>query len=483
MRLAAFSCESSCMQRSLKSLSDEASALKEQGRLGAAIRLLREGVQLYPTNAVAEHNLAAVLGDAGRAKEAETHIRRALAKGLNAPQSWMVLARALVALGEFDEARTAFETAAQLDPGLEDAHLELAQLIWMTTADSNAALQPLDQAIGKYPDMQDLRTIKTRVLMYTVSYAAAYDFAKECLQRWPHNVRLLAVAADAATMAGEIAAALDFSARLMILRPADIAAAELRIHALLAAGQANAALPLVQVMRDADPDDQHALCLQITCWRLLDDDSYKAMYDYDSLVREYRLETPSGWGSLTEYLRDLSAALRTQHKFVAHPFSNSEEGGSKLADLLTLDEPVIRAFREALTPAVDEHVNYLGVGSDPLRRRNTLQWEIDGIWSVLLASNGFHHNHVHPKAWLSSASYIDVPGDVDEGERNGWIKFGQPGIPTDPELPFEHALKPEPGLLVLFPSYMWHGTIPFKSEDSRLTIALDVVPQQLSRSE
>ena len=36
--------------------------------------------------------------------------------------------------------------------------------------------------------------------------------------------------------------------------------------------------------------------------------------------------------------------------------------------------------------------------------------------------------------------------------------------------------KPEPGMLVLFPSYMWHGTIPFVTGDSRLTIAFDIVP-------
>jgi Putative 2OG-Fe(II) oxygenase len=30
--------------------------------------------------------------------------------------------------------------------------------------------------------------------------------------------------------------------------------------------------------------------------------------------------------------------------------------------------------------------------------------------------------------------------------------------------------------LVLFPSYFWHGTVPFESSADRLTIAFDVVP-------
>jgi hypothetical protein len=39
-------------------------------------------------------------------------------------------------------------------------------------------------------------------------------------------------------------------------------------------------------------------------------------------------------------------------------------------------------------------------------------------------------------------------------------------------------VRPEPGLLALFPAYLWHGTVPFSGDpdDTRLTIAFDVVP-------
>jgi hypothetical protein len=35
---------------------------------------------------------------------------------------------------------------------------------------------------------------------------------------------------------------------------------------------------------------------------------------------------------------------------------------------------------------------------------------------------------------------------------------------------------PQPGRLVLFPSMLWHGTVPFSARAERLTIAFDVVP-------
>jgi hypothetical protein len=48
---------------------------------------------------------------------------------------------------------------------------------------------------------------------------------------------------------------------------------------------------------------------------------------------------------------------------------------------------------------------------------------------------------------------------------------------TKPLLDAELSVRPELGLLVLFPSYFWHGTLPFHSEQPRLTVAFDVVPE------
>ena len=48
-------------------------------------------------------------------------------------------------------------------------------------------------------------------------------------------------------------------------------------------------------------------------------------------------------------------------------------------------------------------------------------------------------------------------------------------MPTSPRLQAEHWIQPEPGMLVLFPSYMWHGTAPFFSDETRLTCAFDLV--------
>jgi uncharacterized protein (TIGR02466 family) len=95
-----------------------------------------------------------------------------------------------------------------------------------------------------------------------------------------------------------------------------------------------------------------------------------------------------------------------------------------------------------------------------------------------LRNAGYHASHVHPRGWISSAFYVDLPdGMAQASTQDGCLAFGEPSIATEPPLHAQRVVRPEPGKLVLFPSYFWHGTVPFHSEKTRLTVAFDVVPE------
>jgi hypothetical protein len=120
----------------------------------------------------------------------------------------------------------------------------------------------------------------------------------------------------------------------------------------------------------------------------------------------------------------------------------------------------------------------LGHGTDLTRRRNAMRYRLSGVWSVRLRPQGHHVNHFHGKGWLSSACYIELPATLGARGGEGWLKFGEPSFDSPLKLDPEYFIKPEPGLLALFPSWMWHGTVPFQGQpaDRRLTMAFDVVP-------
>jgi Putative 2OG-Fe(II) oxygenase len=95
----------------------------------------------------------------------------------------------------------------------------------------------------------------------------------------------------------------------------------------------------------------------------------------------------------------------------------------------------------------------------------------EGSWSVRLAAQGFHSQHTHTRGWISSALYVALP-KLDTPPK-GWIEFGSPPPELGLDLPPYTQIEPKSGRLVLFPSTLWHGTVPF-DDGERLTIAFDV---------
>ena len=79
---------------------------------------------------------------------------------------------------------------------------------------------------------------------------------------------------------------------------------------------------------------------------------------------------------------------------------------------------------------------------------------------------------------MSSAFYVSLPPSVsaESARTDGCIQFGQPAAELGLELSPRRVIRPKAGHLALFPSYMWHGTVPFSDDVSRLTVAFDMQP-------
>ncbi len=453
------------------SLAYHAEALKRLGKLDAATQLAERALNANPASFSARHNLASFYGDLQRKQDSERLARSALEIG-DAPETWVVLARALQGQNRFDEAEAAYKAAVQRRANYAEALADLTQLLWMRTGDAALAIGALNSAISAYPQDVQLRVRKARFLQYAGQAQAGYD----------------ALIAGPLDPVGELTAAqlilpedadraLAHVQRVAALAP-DAAPVRLSLtECLLALGRPRDALVQIEAMRRESPDDQLVIALQATAWRMAGDARYDTLYDYDAFVRPAQIDTPPGWADLHTYLAELALALESLHGLETHPVGQSLRGGSQTTTSLTRSEhPAIRAFFQAIDGPIRRYLTAVGPGNDPLRSRNTGDYRIEGCWSVRLRSNGFHTDHVHPRGWLSSACYIRVPKAVKSGGREGWIKFGESGTPTGAPLPAERYIEPALGRLVLFPSYMWHGTAPFSGDDHRMTIAFDVVP-------
>jgi uncharacterized protein (TIGR02466 family) len=162
------------------------------------------------------------------------------------------------------------------------------------------------------------------------------------------------------------------------------------------------------------------------------------------------------------------------HNRKANFLEQSVRGGTQTdGQLFFRDDPMIQHVRNQVQEKVADYIRALPPPDRDhpllLPKRDHIRFE--GSWSVLLRAQGFHSCHTHPNGWISSAFYVAVP--PSSSDHAGWLSFGTP----PPELglalsPFAQ-IEPRPGRLVLFPSTMWHNTLPF-ADGERLSIAFDI---------
>ncbi len=455
-----------------------AEALKSAGKDADRLKVYQRSAQAFPRSGVAEHNVATSFCDLGFYPEAEAAIARSVQKGMNRPETWLVLGRAQQGQDRFDEAKASYQKAIDQRPTYALAHTELAQLVWMQTGDAAAASEFLDAAIEAHPTDPSLRLAKSQVHAAAGETAAAYESIAEAAKSENADLEIQLAAARAALSIDPVKSLEHAEAALARSRWNRDAAELALCEALFANGLPQKAEPILEDLRRRRPQDQHVIAYQATAWRLLNDQRYHALYDYSSLVKSWRVEPPPGWSTTAEFLAELKAALQGLHRLRAHPLNQSVRHGTQTRrNLLNVDDPVIGAFFAAADPVIRRYISELGEGADPFRSRSAGGYAMAGAWSVQLHPGGGRHiDHVHPKGWISSAFYVDLPSVVGAGGKEGWLQFGAPGTPTSPSLPAEFDVRPEPGLLVLFPSYMWHGTLPFTGEARRLSLAFDATP-------
>lgn len=443
----------------------------------AAVSAFRQAIDAAPFNGTAELGLAMALGESGQVAHAELAARQAIAKGADSPGTRYVLGRALCDARRFDDAEAEFRHVLRLQMDHPAAHASLAELIWMRTGDLARATAELDVALSREPELAGLRITKAKLLDSAGHPEHALAELDKGLSGSPQNPALH-LAATQTLIPIDPARALWHAQRCIALASSDPTALGAYADALLATNQANEAAVVASRLHDLNPNDSHAIAVLATAWRRLGDTRYRALYDYANFVKTSTIDVPEGWTNLEDYLEDLAYCLHRQHQFHAHPIHQSVRSGTQISHHLSdLQDAPIRAFAKAVDGPIRRYIAALGKGVDFLRRRNIGNYRLNGLWSVRVRPDGHHLSHYHGKGWLSSACYIELPKSMNNPGGGGWLKFGEPAISGRDSMGPEYFIRPQLGMLVLFPSWMWHATVPFSGdpEERRLTMAFDVV--------
>jgi hypothetical protein len=199
-------------------------------------------------------------------------------------------------------------------------------------------------------------------------------------------------------------------------------------------------------------------------------DEVAALLDVDRLLRTISLDRPAPDGEAGGLATAVQALLlREEGGTVDRDAEQPLSGVPVLKAFHQLDDPAARALTAALREEADRYLRDWAASDHPLahlvRRRFDLR-----AWALYARGNGYSTRHVHSGGWATGVYYpARVPG------AGGDLMVGPPEELGDKSPGWPNAaIRPEPGLLVLMPSYCVHWTVPLEGPGLRTSIAFDL---------
>ena len=97
-------------------------------------------------------------------------------------------------------------------------------------------------------------------------------------------------------------------------------------------------------------------------------------------------------------------------------------------------------------------------------------------WLVSMKSGGKLSAHMHEEGWVSGSVYINVPPKLKTNSGNLVVCIEDEKHTTGKNINQKKIIDVVTGSLCLFPSSLYHYTIPFEAEEERIVLAFDLMP-------
>lgn len=148
-------------------------------------------------------------------------------------------------------------------------------------------------------------------------------------------------------------------------------------------------------------------------------------------------------------------------------------------DLLDWPYPEIRALRGWIGAAIQEMTQF---ARPDIGAAGPVNIDLDGgAWANVLRDGGYHKIHNHPDCDWSGVYYVSTGALAPDGPpENGMIEFLDPRMgatspgPKGPEAMPKLRVPTAAGLMVVFPSWLYHYVNPFRGTGERISVAFNV---------
>ncbi|GAB3290060.1 tetratricopeptide repeat protein [Pseudidiomarina andamanensis] len=364
-------------------------------------------------------------------------------------------------------------------PEYIDAHVALNKLYW-EHGPQEKFLTSIDAALQRLPQSRALKYSLAAHQLMAGRYDNCIQTCTDVLSKFPDWAEFHHLKGSALSRFDRIDEALESFDKALQLQPNVIRHRIDIATTLMRKGQFESALEHLKAAEKLHPHSQEVIAYKALCLHALENPQAERLNDYSNFVKIIPLQAPSDYASTEHFMSELAETLQELHKTHQQPLDQSVRHGTQtVGNLFAQNQPILQTFKQMIATAAESYVAQLpNDPKHPLLSRKTDGVRFTGAWSVRLTENGFHSNHVHPEGWISCCTYIQLPKQVKEDDPThaGWIKFGESGLELPGVEERTYAVCPQVGYCVFFPSYFFHGTVPFHGDGIRMTAPCDISP-------
>lgn len=391
------------------------------------------------------NNLAAAQARIPDHDAALASARRSLALDPQRADSWLGLASLMSNRFDRDaieEGLRAVALVLRAEPDHAGAH-HIAGLLWRKRGDLDRAARHARQAVALAPTDADHVLALGELLLLRKEPGAASGCYRQAAARG--------------------VAAPDIARQLGIALLQDGRAAE-------AAAQLGAALR-------ASPDDQRTIAHLGAALGLSDPDAAERLLGLRRHIHAVRLPPPPGFSGDPEFRLALAHDIRHHSRQRWEPVGLAARQAYLSGDLLADRTPAIVGMEQRLREAIDGFIARCRHDpGDVFLRAIPSRYRLH-VWATQAAQAGHIDTHIHEASWLSGAYYVELPEAIrdEDPTHAGWIEFGRPyrALPPVPDAMLR-TIRPHEGTLLLFPSYLFHRTLPYRGEGERISVSFDL---------
>ena len=454
----------------------QAVALHQDRRFDDAIAVYRRILLMYPDNADALTYFGCALLEIGKAIEAVDRLHEAVAADPNSADALSYLGNALQVTGDWEAAEAAYRGALDLAPSECRTQNNLGVLLLELNRLDEAA-ESLRRGLSVDPNHVHAHNNICQVYTKLDEIDRAIESGRRAIEIAPRYADAHNSLGAALMKADRIDDAITEFRGAIAIQPRFLDALKNLALVLINAGKPREAVELTDTCLEVDPGNIEVLATRsVALNEAGDTDSLRALVDFDRLLQRIRIDPNPEFDGLAGFNDALARHIRSHPSLKFAPSDHATRGGMHSGDLLAEPKGPMAAFEQIVSASFDRYIAALPAGLEhPFLARKPSRWPLN-IWGLVFPAQGYQVPHFHRSGWISGVYYVRVSGVVSDPNdgHDGWIEFGRPQSIYRTTAPANiHLVRPEERLMVLFPAFFFHRTIPFEAEADRICIAFD----------